>query len=261
MKVEKTQILLIATGLIIIISLTFWLIMKNKKKEGYASTTMAVSKLPLCKSLRQLDHEIYGNILCYEDDAISNYISNGAIWEEHICQILADYYIPGTDYLDIGANLGLNSLRMHKIKPITGTVHLFEPQPDVFLMCKHNTRQLSRKLYNLCLSDKAGALSFDQNVENVGATTITYNNGETTVACLPLDNFDFSNKVSLVKMDVEGAEENVLEGAKIFFEKHQPMLVIEIWQNNLQKVNMKLAEMNYVLIKKIGGDDYIYQYV
>lgn len=41
---------------------------------------------------------------------------------------MADLYVPGTDVVDIGCHSALVTLGMHRFKPITGTLHAFEPQ-------------------------------------------------------------------------------------------------------------------------------------
>ena len=89
------------------------------------------------------DHPVYGKVHVFDEvDAISRHVLSNQIWEDYLCDWLASYYKPDTDVLDIGANLGFNSLRMQQIKPISeGCVyHLFEPQHDVFtlLQCHQN---------------------------------------------------------------------------------------------------------------------------
>lgn len=81
-----------------------------------------------------------------------------------------------------------------------------------------------------------------------------------TVATFPLDLFTFPNPVSVVKMDVEGAEEQVLIGGTQFFETHKPMLFIEIWGSKKEAVSALLEKMNYELFEHIGGEDYIYKH-
>ena len=89
-----------------------------------------------------------------KNDVISSHVLDGkSIWEDHICKKLAENYVAGNDMVDIGANLGLNTLGCNKYNPITGTVHLFEPQSDVFTILNYNTRDLNRQLYNFALSD------------------------------------------------------------------------------------------------------------
>ena len=172
-------------------------------------------------------HAVYGDIYTFdENDAISRSILNNNIWEEHICQILAENYVPNTDVLDIGANIGLSSIRMNQIKPISPgcKIHLFEPQYDVFSILNYNTKNIPRILYNFALSDKNKILNFSQKEDNIGATTMNVikNNNNIYVSATYLDNLNFERPISVVKMDVEGSEEDTLMGGLVFFEKYKP---------------------------------------
>ena len=213
--------------------------------------------------LTPLDSPVYGQIVTFDrSDLISCQVQSGRLWEEELCRELAFHYVPGTDVLDIGANLGLNTLLMNHYAPITGTVHLFEPQADVFSMMSYNTRSLkSRRLYNMCLSDGPKLLGYTKSHYNVGATVMkSQQNADIGIASLALDTIPFANKISVVKMDVEGHEEQVLRGAQRVLFEHKPMLFIEIWGDKMSVIDPLLTSMNYTLFKHIGGDDYIYKH-
>jgi FkbM family methyltransferase len=212
------------------------------------------------KRFTNLNHPTYGDIYVFdENDFISRGVLKGEIWEEPICKKMAELYKEGTDVLDIGANMGLNSLRMSQIKPVSGTFHFFEPQADVFLALDYNTRNMNRKLYNFPLSDKSSVLNFSQDTGNIGATQMINEGFNTHVSAQTLDSLQFPKEVSLVKMDVEGSELRVLEGGKLFFEQKKPNLLIEIWGKNKETVFQKLQSMGYSLVEHLGGDDYIFK--
>lgn len=218
------------------------------------------------KRIRKVSHPSYGEIYIFDDkDAISSSIMRPGHppWEEPLCKVMAENYVSGTDMLDIGANLGLNTIYSNKINPITGTVHLFEPQSDVFTMLKFNTRNLqSRKLYNITLGgSEPEILSFSQSVENVGGTNITADGkGNTNVASIPLDLIKFPRKISFIKMDVEGAEQKVLEGAKNTIMEHKPVILIEAWDKNYEDVKRLLESFGYVQTSHLGGADYLFKF-
>jgi len=210
-------------------------------------------------------HNIYGDIYTFDDaDLISKHVSNNNdIWEEHICQLLAKNYVKNTDVLDIGANMGLNSIRMNQIKPISSgnKIHFFEPQHDVFSILDYNTRDIPRVLYNFALSDKQKLLNFSKDVGNIGGTEMssTTNNNNINVLATNLDSIIFERPISLVKLDAEGSEADVLNGGKLFFEKYKPTLVIEIWDKNKELVIPILSKMNYKQTWNQDAD-YIFKY-
>ncbi len=214
--------------------------------------------------IRKVTHPSYGEIYIFDDkDAISSSImSSGKPWEEKLCEVMAENYVPGTDMLDIGANLGLNTIYLNKLKSITGTAHLFEPQSDVFTMLKFNTRNLlSRKLYNITLgSPEPEILSFSQQIDNVGGTNIrTGTKGNVNVAAIPLDLIEFKNPISFVKMDIEGAEYKVLLGAASTLAKFSPTLLIEVSPETDEKLRKLLHSYGYSQAAHVGGIDYLFK--
>ena len=208
------------------------------------------------------DHPIYGRVYVFgADDLISGYVLRDELWEEGLCKWLASYYEPGTDVLDIGANLGLNSLRMQQLNPISrGCVyHLFEPQHDVFTLLQLNTKSIPRVLYNFALSDKVGYVNFVQVHANVGNTSVSdgTSDSSTNVMANTLDSITFDRRISVVKMDVEGFEEQVLNGGAHTLFRHRPTLIIEIWRSRYGTVSKLLTAMGYVQIAN-HQDDYIF---
>ena len=126
-------------------------------------------------------------------------------------------------------------------------------------------------MYNFALSNKNGAellrvpirrkTFFQSQFEekyHIGLGTIHENNifddfDEFDIKTIKLDNFDFKNKISFIKIDVEGHELNVIEGARNTIEKHKPNLLIEIEEKHTHK---KLSESLYY-IENLGYKTYI----
>ena len=238
--------------LVILAVFILFVIITRSYSEGFSDD--------LIQRMSKIEHPNYESIYVFEgQDTISNVVRQNQIWEDEFCKKLAENYVEGTDFLDIGANIGLNSIRMNQIKKVTGTIHLFEPQPDVFLMLKYNTRNLNRKLYNMALSDKNGYSSFTQKTENVGGTQIG-DNLEISIATARLDDFPFPNTISLMKIDVEGHEENMLKGGKETIMKYKPTIIIEIWPHKKEAVTQILNSFGYFEVEHLGLDDYLYKF-
>jgi len=216
---------------------------------------------------QKINHKIYGKIYTFgETDLISKLVSTkeNNVWEDKICHMFAENYIPNTDVLDIGANIGLNSIRMNQLNPITegNKIHMFEPQHDVFTLLEYNTKQLPRVLYNFALSDSCNILNFSPVESNMGGTSMVSNENANNVHILStkLDNIKFDRPVSVVKLDVEGGEAGTLIGGTNFFNTHKPILIIEIWKDKLNEVLPILAGMNYVQIWN-ENDDFVYKHI
>jgi hypothetical protein len=67
-------------------------------------------------------------------------------------------------------------------------------------------------------------------------------------------------KVDLIKIDVEGAELDVIEGFKRYLISHRvDRLIIEILEDNFSKLSFKFNSLGYS-IKKIEDNNYIVKY-
>jgi hypothetical protein len=76
------------------------------------------------------------------------------------------------------------------------------------------------------------------------------------------------DKIDLVKIDAEGAEAEILEGMKETMERYSPILVVEVFQRNLEKTLRIVKKYKYNVIRKIyesmdplTKENYIYLFV
>ena len=147
---------------------------------------------------------------------------------------------PGGCALDVGANIGHMSSIMAAKAGEDGTVHLFEPHPQVYQELNYNILKWSAALdvcrlqaHNFGLSDVNGEGiiempdTFDGNRGTafvVDANVVTSQHGVRDVIKLQrLDDFWAANgdgkQIDLMKIDVEGHELSVLKGAAGLIEK------------------------------------------
>lgn len=150
---------------------------------------------------------------------------------------------------DIGANTGIYSL-ISGIITVEGQVYSFEPNPVNLKRLKKNIELNSSKnitvipkavggdqkkisftvLKEDVLSDTSSAIeSFSKNTYS---GTLEWKNIE--VEQITLDSFCEDNKiekVDLIKIDVEGYEVSVLEGAIDTIRKHKPLILLETFLN------------------------------
>ena len=192
--------------------------------------------------------------------------------DEKEIKLLKEIIIPGTDTIDVGGYRGVYSYEMAKYSKI---VHAFEPNPVIFNDIKLNLSKIIKNInfYNYALSDheKNSILKvpirnkdFDRsNYEEyfqMGKATIHDENKmediETfEVKSKKLDSFSFSNKISFIKVDVEGHELAVIRGAENTIKKNKPILLVEIEERHSQK---KVSEtLDY--INSLGYISYFYK--
>jgi hypothetical protein len=88
-------------------------------------------------------------------------------------------------------------------------------------------------------------------LRNYGGTSIYTDEGtdystETKVDCRRLDDIYKGGRVSIIKIDVEGHELQVLEGARDTIKRDLPTILIEIHEYDESKVPSLLKELGYI---------------
>lgn len=238
--------------------------------------------------LLSIDSQVYDQLLLtYNDFMFKNSIFKNKLWDYNICKIISEIIIDNTEFVDIGANIGLVSLGVKKlIKDKSKNIkkyHCFEPNNKIFPILNYNTSMYKDiYLYNFAIADKISLCNMRVSTTNKGCThihklcnDITDYSSDFQKMCIseyvdennifiPTINIDFIidsfENVSVIKIDVEGFEYQVLKGAELFLKKFKPSIVIEIFPCNLEKCNDLLKSYNYILINHIENEDYLYQY-
>ena len=112
-------------------------------------------------------------------------------------------------------------------------VYAFEPDPYNYELCEKvkNENGLDQvELINKGTWKKTGKLSFSASKD--GASHITME-GEMSIEVVAIDDVvDESQKVTLIKMDVEGAELESLQGASACIQRDKPKLAICIYHKS-----------------------------
>jgi FkbM family methyltransferase len=137
--------------------------------------------------------------------------------------------------IDVGASRGLYTYALAKL---CETVEVFEPQNWAF----ETIVALDRKnvnCHNVGLSNFSGSLTLNiplQSGQQVDACAsfreLTGQHDSITVPVRKLDDYNFQD-VSFIKIDVEGYESEVIEGASLTLSTQKPILLVEIEQRHL----------------------------
>lgn len=169
------------------------------------------------------------------DEYIGRAIANGREWDGWMRKDIREHYVPGTEILDIGANIGYNTLMFSDYGP----VHAFEPifHPLVTQNCEQNDLQHQVTVHGIALSNVAHEAKMyfphatPDGLVNFGGSSMIPDEHDSefpiTVQCKTLDEV-YHGTPSVVKIDVEGHEMEVLRGAVGVLEKHKPAILIEI---------------------------------
>ncbi|HEY4304171.1 MAG TPA: FkbM family methyltransferase [Gemmatimonadaceae bacterium] len=142
---------------------------------------------------------------------------------------------PDSEVVDAGANVGVFTYAFLRQG---ATVHAFEPQPGcVDLLEAYAANQSLLQVHPWALGASRGRarLFVPSHVRQSGSPEATLRSVDAAeivdVDIAPLDQLGLSH-VSLIKIDVEGAEAGVLAGAAETIERCRPLMMIEIEQRH-----------------------------
>jgi FkbM family methyltransferase len=166
--------------------------------------------------------------------------------------------------IDVGANIGSMSLLYAKLNP-SALIYAFEPHPDLFKIAQHNLSLNPFKnihLFNKGLGNKQGVLKlYEVNEHNPGMNRIVADELDAPfreIEIIQLDAFIMEQQITsvdLIKIDVEGFEYAVLEGAMQTLKKHTPTLILELDDTNL-KANKSSAQQVVDLLASLGYNQF-----
>jgi len=177
--------------------------------------------------------------------------------EQEIADV-AKYARPGDWVVDVGANVGRYTCFMSRCVGEQGRVLAFEPILESFSLLTANVRRcraVNVSLYNLALSSEN--VIANMAVPDVEQTRLSnYYQAHiapsgTPVLCTTLDSLALPHAVRLIKIDAEGHDLQVLEGAQRTIQRDRPVIIVEGWESGA--VAAWLRERGYELQKRPGS--------
>lgn len=167
-------------------------------------------------------------------DYLSNTVYFSRDWDRKISWTCERLLRPGDVALDIGANIGLVTCQMAAMVGTTGAVHSFEPNPVVADLLRQSIARNGFShvtLHPVALGDAEGELELTVPQENhcLGTLTRDTKGAKFTVPVKTLSDWFERSKVTrirLMKIDVEGFEEQVFRGAERLLSAVRPDAVL-----------------------------------
>ena len=133
-------------------------------------------------------------------------------------------------FLDIGANIGIYSFHF---KNSFKSIDAFEPLKEISYRLEYFQNQ-SLKVHNCALSNKRGEfhiyIPYLSGKAIASLASLEKRDGDCEVRTVKVDKIDnyYFDDVDLIKIDVEGHEEYVIEGARNVIKTNMPILIVEI---------------------------------
>jgi FkbM family methyltransferase len=164
----------------------------------------------------------------------------------------------GATVLDLGAHIGLFSVQLARSVGPSGRVISFEPAPQTAAVLRETIRYNSVEsvvtVRQTAVAGRCGdAELFETGDECSNASGLVRTDrtrGSVHVAATTLDDLVDEERltVAVVKMDIEGAELEVLEGASAFLAEQGPAMTIEVHPRELRASERDPKEVFDVLV-------------
>lgn len=189
----------------------------------------------------QLDHNLEIEVNPFLDKGVESALFYSGIYESGTLHFIESRLNVGDDYIDVGANIGLMTLyAARKIGP-TGKVLAIEPNPETRAILERNVTRNGLTNVLICADAVGGEggsarIYANWNINRGGASLINRSTEENgvDVRVSPLDDLvaQFGLQPSMIKIDVEGFELQVLQGARKLLQQNDlPILIMEISRN------------------------------
>lgn len=196
--------------------------------------------------------------------------------EIRLASFLINYLKNEDVFVDVGSHYGYFTLLGSKLVGNDGKVFSFEASPSTFKVLSRNTRnKINIKSFNLAVSDEITKLKFyefpnlysEYNTLDISQFKdekwfIEYKPNEINIQSIILDDFLTDEKVypKIFKIDVEGAENKVINGLRNYLAKNSPFIVMEYLSKERgnkehQEAENKLNSLGYFsfVIDKSGN--------
>ena len=201
-------------------------------------------------------------VICAEidlRDQIKRSLAAGETWEPHVVEQLNRLVKPGTVVVDVGAHMGAHTLRMARLVGKGGHVVAFEPQIKLYeeLLVNLGLNDLTNVRAEFAALGREPGLVEMGPAPDVSEGMARIGTGGNRVQLRTLDTYGLT-RVSVIKIDVEGFEYEVLEGSRATILREHPAILVEIKSFNRQKVARFFSEIDYDSVFLAGGDHLAY---
>lgn len=160
----------------------------------------------------------------------------------------------GQVVVDVGAGIGTFTAKAsHQVGP-TGFVYAFEPEPENLTLLKRNTEKLKNtRIFQRALWSSSGVKTLYVHSKNWGGHSFyphKYAGDEIEVHTVTLDEV-VKGRVDFLKIDIEGAELEVLKGSERILREYKPFIAVELHTERLfQQVPEYLLSLGYNLCEE-----------
>lgn len=203
-------------------------------------------------------------IICYPNSSYGSLIFYTLYPEFYEMKVLEFFLKKNSIFLDIGAGFGDYSLLAGSIIK-KGKIYAFEPLAEERERFSQNIKinNLNKliKVYSSAVSNSLGSVTFSiektKELSHITSEKSSHQKNVSKIRTTTIDHFLTKNKIKeidAIKIDVEGAELLVLEGAKKSLEKGiVKLMIVEFNSNQENFEQQRTNNLNYfTYLKKCG---------
>jgi FkbM family methyltransferase len=193
------------------------------------------------------------------DDLVSESILWSGQWESKTWHALEPYLPPGGTFIDVGAHIGWYSLKAAHVLGPKGRVIAVEPNRETLLRLRDNIRASGAGAVILvapvaCFDSETTLTFYAAPRVNTGRSSLSLANAseQGSVAAsypVPARRLDDivreagATRVNAIKIDVEGAEFQVLKGAAETLDRYRPAVSVEVIDAQLKSMGASAKEV------------------
>jgi FkbM family methyltransferase len=171
-------------------------------------------------------------------------------YEQNEVGVVSSVLRPGDSAIDVGAHIGFFTIQMASMVGPLGAVAAFEPfaaNADLLersiVENEFEGRVVLRRMA-VGAASGTGVLTFPVETLNTGGAYLLPDGGsplpgnlEQAVPIVALDDLDLRRPVRLIKMDAEGAEPKVVQGAARLLREDRPVVLCELHPVQLERAS------------------------
>ena len=195
-------------------------------------------------------------------DMVSRKILETGVWEPGSIQAVAEHLSPDGTFIDVGAHIGYYSLKAATMVGPNGHVISVEPNPQTLPKLRSNIEASHAGVASVwpvaCAASESTLQFFAAPESNTGESSLSKENASQEgaapaayeVRARPLDAIVKEAKldrVDVIKIDVEGAEFEVLKGAAQTLDEYRPVLIIELVPEQLKSMGASVDQVTQFL--------------
>jgi FkbM family methyltransferase len=187
------------------------------------------------------------------------YLVYKQLFEASHVRLLKTLVSPGTTIVDVGAFIGFFSLRFARWVSASGRVMALEPDPKSLARLRHRVEQAGLATVVDCIQAAVAHESGERRLTLNAACPVDHKLGEDGIPVITTSIDDLLAAsgwppVSLIKIDVQGAEASVIAGARRTIAAFHPSLFVEVsdatlraYGSSAEKLLSTLVDLGYTI--------------